>query len=372
MTGDPHTCIVSGTVHSFFGSDRIDATGGAERQLSMLARGLRGRGYNVSIATLEYGPDRRTVDGIDLHHVIPDTRGVARAPYKAAKTLRGLRRIDADVYLVRGNELLCMVAATHARTSGAAFVHAIANDADVDPDRLAEWGIIRHPYRWALRSADRVIAQTKRQQTLLADHHGIDATRIPNGYDHPPESELVGHTDRNHVLWVGSMDPDQKRPGLFLELARNLPDVRFRMIGPPAMDDPDHYEEIQTRAESIPNLEFLGFVDPDEIHDHYRTAIALVNTSAYEGFPNTFLEAWRYATPVVSLEYTLDGVLDDEPVGMHAASTRSVVEAVEALATDESLRERLGFGGRKHVAENYSFERLLDRYERVLEDVSAN
>lgn len=368
---DPlHICIVSGTVHSFFGSERKDATGGAERQLSMLARGLSDRDLNVSIATLEHGPEHRTVDGIDLYHVIPDTRGLVRAPYKAVKTLQALRRIDADVYLVRGNELLCMVAATHAQTSGAAFVHAIANDADVDPDHLKEWGAIRYPYRWALQSANHVVAQTESQRILLADHHGIDATRIPNGYDLPPESELVTHVDRDHVLWVGSMDPEQKRPELFLDLARDLSDVQFRMIGPPAMDDPDHYEEIQTRTQRIPNLKFLGFVDPDEIHEHYRTAIALVNTSAYEGFPNTFLEAWRYATPVVSLKYTLDGVLDDEPVGIHAGSTTGLVEAVEALVTDEALREQLGTGGRSYIAENYTFEQLLDEYERVLKSVS--
>ncbi len=367
-------CIVSGTVHSYFGSGQKDATGGAERQLSMLAKGLCDRGYDISIVTIKNGsgPQIKTANGIKLHYLIPDTRGVVRAPYKAAKTLQGLRRVGADVYLTRGNELLCMVAATHAQTSRAAFVHAIANDTDVDPNHLAEWGVIQYPYRLALQSADRVIAQTEHQQTLLANHHGVDATQIPNGYDLVPEAELAAHADRGHVLWVGSMDPEQKRPELFLDLARNLPDVQFRMIGPAAMDDPDHYDVIKTRAESIQNLEFLGFVDPDKIHDHYRTAIALVNTSAYEGFPNTFLEAWRYATPVVSLEYTLDGVLNDEQIGIHSGSTTGLVKAVEALATEESLREQLGTLGRKHVAESYSFGQLLDRYERVFTDVSVD
>lgn len=370
MPDSLHLCFVSDTLHAYFDSGIESGTGGAERQQYMLATALRDRGYHVSVATLDYtSPTRQPADGIDLWHVIPDVRGVARAPYKALQTIRYLRAIDADVYYVRGNDFLCMVTAAYARLSEAAFVYAVANDANVDPDHLEGMGVFRHPFVRAMRSADAVVAQTRHQQALIEAEHGIEAPRIPNGYDLPDASELLSHGDREHVLWVGSMDPDQKRPARFLELARRLPDLQFRMIGPPDNNDPDYYDEIEADATTIPNIEFLGFVDPDEIHEQYRSAIALVNTSDYEGFPNVFLEAWRFATPVVSLHHTLDGVLVDDPVGVHAGSMDDLATAVERLATDESLRERLGRGGREYVADHYSFDRLLDRYERVFEDV---
>ncbi|MFB1065821.1 glycosyltransferase family 4 protein [Natrinema sp. H-ect4] len=370
MTRKPNVCFVSDTLHSYFGSGLESGTGGAERQQYMLATALRERGYEVSVATLAHTDQRNAkIDGIDVWRVIPDIRGITRAPHKAIQTLHALRKIDADIYYVRGNDFLCMVTAAHARLSSAAFVYAVANDTNVDPELLEQRGILRHPFTWAMRSADRVIAQTHHQQELLASEHGIDALRIPNGYEVPNESDLVPHTERDHVLWVGSMDPDQKRPGRLLELARELPDVQFRMIGPPDNDMPEHYDEIESQAVEIPNLNFLGFVDPDEIHDHFRSAIALVNTSDYEGFPNVFLEAWRYATPVVSLHHTLDGVLTNEPVGIHAGSMGSLVDAVDRLELNNSLRETLGDGGREYMIANYSFDRLLSLYEPLFEEV---
>ncbi|WP_090303216.1 glycosyltransferase [Natronorubrum texcoconense] len=364
-------CFVSDTIHSYFNSRIESGVGGAERQQYMLATALRDRGYDVSVLTLKYGStQRKTVDGIDVFCAIPDVRGVSRAPFKLIQTVRGLRSIDADVYYVRGNDFLCMATASYACMSGGGFVYAVANDSNVDPALLESRGVLRYPYIRAMRSADTVVAQTSHQQQLLSEEHGIDAPIIPNGYDVPPESELIAHADREHVLWVGSMDPDQKRPERFLALARQLPEIQFRMIGPPDNDHPDYSKKIAADARTLSNLDFLGFVDPDEIHDHYRDAIALVNTSDYEGFPNVFLEAWRYATPVVSLHHTLDGILIDEPVGIHAGSMNALVEAIEQLAVDTSVCERLGFGGRRHMIDHYAFDRLLDRYERVLTDVS--
>lgn len=263
-----------------------------------------------------------------------------------------------------------MVTGLHTKIHSGSFVYAVANDSNVDPSHIGDLGLSKYPYLWAMKSADQVIAQTDHQQELLETYHGIEAVKIPNGYDVPSEADLVDHTNRKYVLWVGSMDPDQKHPRRFLKLAKSLPEVNFRMIGPPDNDQPDHAEQIEREAETIPNIEYLGYVDPDEIHDHYRDAIALVNTSDYEGFPNVFLESWRYATPVVSLYHTLDGVIVDEPVGIHAGTMDGLVDAVDQLASDVSLREELGTGGRDYMSEHYSFDQLIEKYEQVFQDVA--
>ncbi len=361
-----HICFVSDTIHSYFGSQIESGTGGAERQQYMLATALQQRGYEVSVLTLKYRPAPcEIIDGIAVYAAIPDVRGVLKAPYKALKTMQALRRIDADIYYVRGNDFLCMTTAAYTSVSDSQFLYAVANDANVEPAQLSRLGPLRYPYLWGMRSADTVVAQTDHQQQVLAQEHGICAAQIPNGYDLPSESQLSPHTDRAYVLWVGSMDPDQKHPERFLDLARQLSDISFRMIGPPANDTPDYYHEIERQAESIPNLEFRGFVDPDEIHTQYRDAIALVNTSDYEGFPNVFLEAWRYGTPVVSLYHTLDNVIVEQPVGIHAGSEEALVTAVAQLAEDGAVRKRLGTGGRTYMQNHYSFDSLLASYEEL-------
>ena len=156
----------------------------------------------------------------------------------------------------------------------------------------------------------------------------------------------------------------------FLDLAEALPDREFVMVGPHDNDDPDYYDQVERRAETLPNCSFKGFVAPDEIHEYFRRAALLVNTSDYEGFGNVFLEAWRYETPVVSLHYTLHGVIDEEPVGVHAGSIDALTEAVDSLLNDIDRRREYGTTGRKHVADEYSFPSVLAAYETVFDRIA--
>ena len=327
----------------------------------------------MTVLTRAYGSLRReTVEGIDVRRAIPDVRGVRNAPRKAARILAALRRIDADIHYVRGNPFLCTVTGLFTRTVGrGAFCYQVANDSNIEPGHLAEMNpFLRRSYLAAIRSADAVCALTPYQRDLLADEHAIDATVVPCGYELPPEADLVDHADRDRVLWVGRMNEDQKKPMRFLDLAAALPDREFVMVGPRDNDDPDYYDRVERRAATLPNVAFEGFVPPDEIHEQFRHAAVLVSTSDYEGFGNVFLEAWRYATPVVSLHYTLHGVIDTEPVGVHAGSTDALPDAVDALLDDVDRRERYGAAGRAHVADEYAFASVVDAYETVFETIA--
>jgi len=68
-----HVCFVSDTLHTYLGSGIETGAGGAERQQYKVAKALVDRGDDVSVCTRAYGTQRReTVEGIDVHRVIPD------------------------------------------------------------------------------------------------------------------------------------------------------------------------------------------------------------------------------------------------------------------------------------------------------------
>ncbi|PSQ97766.1 MAG: hypothetical protein BRD55_01095 [Bacteroidetes bacterium SW_9_63_38] len=366
-------CVVSPKVTAYLIKNSTASAGGAQRQQSMVYSEMSDRGYDISAIVDNYnGKDTNVVDGIKL---VEGVSGSISGIPSIIKSLYGLFsamvNLSSDVYVVRGAPRLAAATFLICKTLRARFVFRVANDSDVDFSYLKN----RYPafflpfYSLAVSGADAVITQTECQSFLLMENFGVEAFQIPNGYDLPDAGELHPPEDRGHVLWVGSSDPKKKNPNLFIELAKRLPDINFTMISQPIEGKENVHDKLRQKAYMVENLEFKGEVDPDKVHGYYRTAKLLVNTSEYEGFPNTFLEAWRYETPVVSLYFDLDGLLENEIGGMRAGSMENLTSIVEKLALNEFCRTNLGKEGRSYMKENYSLPEVVDLYEEVFDNV---
>ena len=96
-----------------------------------------------------------------------------------------------------------------------------------------------------------------------------------------------------------------------------------------------------------------------------RRAAMFVNTSEYEGFPNTFLEAWRFGVPVVSLHHTLDGLLSEGDVGLHAGSVEALTQQVARLWENPDTAAELGQNGREYLRTNYSVDIAFEKYTQL-------
>lgn len=369
----PHVCFVSDTLHTYFKSGRKKGVGGAERQQYFIANELQKLGFPVSVLTLKFDESSpETIDSIEVWKEIPDVRGVTGAPIKAARILRYLQKIDADVYYVRGNDFLCMITGLYCSLTDAKFVYAVANDSNIEPEFLRKRNLfVRKWYLSSIASADLVTVLTPHQKKILSTHHEITSTVIPCGYDLPSDDELLQHEDRQYVLWVGRLNHDQKKPERFLQVAGDNPQIPFVMIGPPDNDDEnlEYFQSIKEKAGELENLEFIEFVPPDEIHEYFRKASLLVNTSDYEGFGNVFLEAWRYATPVVTLHYTLHGVINDNSAGEKAESIEDLSSIVSKLHQNPELRDSMGKAGRDLVRNKYSLNKVAKDYQKIFTSI---
>jgi glycosyltransferase involved in cell wall biosynthesis len=316
------------------------------------------------------GESAKTRNDVELVRGVPEkVSGIVSVLGALFSLFKAMVRVSADVYIVRGAPRMAVATFLFSRVLGRRFVFRVANDSDIDfsylRDRYSSYFLLF--YKRTVAGADAVIAQTERQRSLLKRNFGREAVQIPNGYDLPDTDELCPAEQRNHILWVGSSDPEKKNPTLFLELAEQIPGLQFTMISQPILANEEFHHELGEKASSIPNLNFVGTVPPDEIHDYYRESTLLVNTSQYEGFPNTFLEAWRYETPVVSLYFDLEGLLERECGGVKAGSMENLVRVVEELASDPDRRAELGKSGRQHMKENYSLSRVVDLYEEAFD-----
>jgi glycosyltransferase involved in cell wall biosynthesis len=164
---------------------------------------------------------------------------------------------------------------------------------------------------------------------------------------------------------VGRLEKQIKQPHIFLHIAESLPEKRFVLIGIPDMDK--YTDEIQQRASQLHNVEYLESVDPDKIHEYYKNAIAIINTSKSEGFPNTFLEAWRYGTPVVSLDVDPNRFITTSESFHGNGNTSNIINACKLLSQGqywESASKRV----RSEFESEYGINQVgQDYYQAIAE-----
>jgi len=347
----------------------FDYVGGAEMQQARLARVLAARGHDVWMITADFGQPRRVeIDGITIERAYRPYEGVPGLRFfhpRGSGVIAALERVRPDIVYQRTAGGLTGQCALWARARGRRFVFACAHDFDTLPaSPFLSNPRDRWLYRWGLRHADVVLAQSALQQESLRVSHGIEAQLVKNVITVPPAPRLEPEVAR--VLWLGTVKED-KRPRWMLKAARALPGIRFVIAGgppPPPMSD-QHHRALGAEIEGLSNVELSGFVAPARVPDLMAGATLFAHTSGAEGFPNTLLEAWASGVPSVSV------VDPDQAVSLFGAGVRvddedEFVEAIRGLMYDPDRRRALGTAARAYVLEHHSPDAVARSFERAL------
>jgi glycosyltransferase involved in cell wall biosynthesis len=343
--------------------------GGAELQSLHLVRELARRGIRVA-HLVRAEETTETTEGVA---VVPIDRryelsGVARRRAVVA----ALQAADARVVVQRSASFETGLAALWARVRRRRFVFSSSSEADfrLDAATRAVAGAslddakTRFQYRLGLGLAHRVVVQTETQRRL-ADAQGITAHVVPSFCDAPAE---VSAPRRETFLWVGGLAA-VKAPLRYVELARLVPSARFAMLATRRGDEA-LTRAVEAAAADLPNVALLSPRGRTETLDLYGDAIALVNTSVLEGFPNTFLEAWGRCTPVLSLDVDPDGTIAARGLGVSAGGSLDQLAAAAHRFVDEpGIVERAGAAGRAYVLEVHAPEVVGAHWESLLQEL---
>jgi glycosyltransferase involved in cell wall biosynthesis len=340
-------------------SSSVQVVGGAELQQIIVARGLVKRGYRVSMICLNFGQeDRQEIDGIVIHRAYRPAAGIPLLRFfwpRLTSIYSCLKRVDADIYYHRAASVLTGVMAAFCQRNGKKSVFAVAGDPFI---RFARDKWI---YEYGVRRVDRIVVQNAAQERSIRERFGRDSTLIPNCYETVVRPECLSQRE---VLWVSTIR-QLKRPGLFLDVAEALPDVRFTMIGGRGVGEAALFDAVKLRAERMDNVNFLGFIPYSEVHQHFDNAMVFVNTSDAEGFPNTFLQSWIRGVPTVS--FVDSGArVGGQPVGCIVDSEEEMISVIRRLVDHRSERLRLGEVARLYVSSNHTPGRVLDLYDDLL------
>ena len=125
-----------------------------------------------------------------------------------------------------------------------------------------------------------------------------------------------------------------KRAEWFLDLARQLPQYSFAIAG--GVADRNYYNKIEKEAKDVKNLSFLGALSFNETNDLLKQSKLLVCTSEFEGFPNTFLQAWAQSVPVVST-VNPSGIVSKYRLGVVVSDPTGLLEQTSKILEDHAL-----------------------------------
>ncbi len=364
MNIKPGICFVAPNIYPVLARDsNVKMVGGAEVQQSILARAFAATGYRVTVACMDVGqPEGVDVDGVTVHNTYRPRSGLPILRFfhpHISLTWRALARADADIYYQRGCGMLTGIVAAFCRLHRRQFVFAGAHDHDFQDELpLLVKNRDRIIYRWGLAYAHAVVVQNHLQmhaaqawcQNLLA---------VSSCYQPAPEATL---SQQGYVLWVARFC-SWKRPEIFIEVARRLPQFHFRMVGGFGSEpgEADFFENMTQLAATVPNLELVGFVPHAEVEREFDGARIFVNTSEAEGFPNTFLQAWARGMPTVSfVQPALDK--DGKAIGKAVQNTDALVQTVSELMVDDKVWHQEGRRCQQYFEQHHSVQQAFDAY----------
>lgn len=238
----------------------------------------------------------------------------------------------------------------------------------------------RSYYRWFFprfaAKATRIATVSAFSKADIAARYNIPASKVDVVYNgasegYKPLSPEAAQEVRNmhsrglpYFLFVGSLHPRKNLENLFRAFdifRKNHPQpyvlliVGNRKWWTPGIQRT--YEKMSYRDDVI----FTGRLTPGRLHRATAAAFAMVYVSLFEGFGIPLLEAMYCDVPVITSNVTsMPEVAGDAALLANPREPAQIASAMQALATDENLRQSLIQKGRRR-RELFSWQKSADR-----------
>jgi phosphatidylinositol alpha-1,6-mannosyltransferase len=297
-----------------------------------------------------------------LSHEFRTARGSRRhlVCWSLGRALRAPRALEDLTIVVLHLHLAPVAAALVARGARlAVFIHGIE-----------AWRPLRARDRYALRAAERVIANSERTAELFRVSNEAWRHRTivvcPLGVGAPPAA-AVSAGEEGFALIVGRLSAAERYKGhdalidAWPAVRAAVPRARLVVVGDG--DDRPRLETRVARSGLADAIRFTGRVSDEQLHGLYQAAALFVMPSSGEGFGLAYLEAMREGRPCIALR-AADQIIEDGVSGLLLDDARPepLAAALVSLFTDEALRASMGRAAAARVASSFTEEHFARRF----------
>jgi glycosyltransferase involved in cell wall biosynthesis len=355
----------------------LDRVGGAEQQAISLAKGLRRRGWRVSMVALSGtgGSAGAELEDAGIRFLSLEMRKGLADPRGWLNFQRWILRERPDLL--------------HAHLPHAAWLarwSRLAAPVPLVVDTLhssSTGGVGRHfgyaCSRWLTdhvtavseaTAASHLAAGMVSESRLSVVWNGIDVDRWqPDARTRLEAREEIQVKDDFLWLAVGRLEAVKDYPCLLRAMTGTPESTRLLVLG--AGPQERQLRELAARLGLNQRVHFAGF-EP-EVRRWMRAADGFVLSSRYEGLPMVLLEAGACGIPVVATDVsgTREVVVDGEtgwlaPAGDPEELAKTMTKL---MGMPLETRHAMGERARSHVARNFGMEAALDRWERLYADL---
>lgn len=339
--------------------------GGAPYQVKCLTDTLASKpDYDVSVLTRRANPDYQgdgyRVISIASKAIFHSARYIVDMP----KLLITLRRLKPSFIYQRVGCAYTGAVAFYSKIYGVNSVWHIASDKDVQPYQRSEKKknvierIEKKILEYGIRNITHIIAQTNAQSEFLEKNYQRKASAVIPNF-HPLPEEKIEKGEVIKIIWIANFKR-LKQPEIFIQLAKDLAHLKnaeFILIGAPS-NDQGWQATLEESINALGNLKYIGEKTQAEVNQIIATSHILVNTSLWEGFSNTFVQAWMRRVPIVSLQVNPDNIFDDRKVGLISNDVTQLSKDVKLLVEDAGLREKMGSAAQGFAIDRHSLKNV--------------
>lgn len=349
--------------------------GGIERVTDILATRMAQRGHQVAVyARAHYTSRSMRYNGVDVRRFPSWNTKYTDTLSHTLLSLLDVRRRGADV--VHLHSLGPAVLTPLARAMGLrVVVHLHGQEW-----QGGKWGTaarlgFRAAELPAVYAPDALVVVSEGLRGYYCDHFRREATSIPNGVDLPaaePDFDavrrLTGCEPNQYLLFVGRLVPEKGLDYLLPAAAAS----RRPVVVVGESDHSERYADTLRERWGGEHVRFIGGVYGPELSQLYAACWAYIQPSIREGMSMTLLEAMAHGCRIVASDIapnreTLEATGTYVPV----RTVEPLADAIQALDVERD-RRTLQCAARQRVVDEFQWDRIVDRWERLYRRVAGS
>lgn len=365
-------CFISRPAYTLFNpkyNKKFGATfGGVEVDLYSIARELaKDPLFEISFIVGDFGQKEEEI--INKVKLYQSYRLNENKIISILKLITIAKKINADIYFMEGAHGMNGIIRWISHKINKKFVYRTGSDIDCNKTFIRKNFIEGILYKYSLENADLVLTQNKINKIELQNNHNVSSIIIKNTIQ---LHKNVQKSTKRFILWVARSEK-LKRPDLFVQLSKLLPKEKFLMICPKANSNSIDLDKFKKDIQGINNLKLINFIPLLKINKYFNQAKIFINTSNYEGFPNTFVQAMANGVPIVSLNVNPDNFLKNYKCGFCVKGDFELMKKrVQELLSNKKLYSQMSKNAYNYAKQNHDLKKIIKQYKEIFSDLIEN